>query len=113
MGNTLSRQGAQFTYDSRGRMATATTIGGDVWKYGVNYRGERTLKTAPPSHVGDSRRYVYAEDGNLLSEFDGSHNWVADYFYFDGDIQAVVTSTGRLLHSNRYAVHAEPSLEYE
>ena len=59
-GNTLSYAGATFTYNHRGRMATATN-GGVTALYTYNALGQRIKRTA----AGVTTLYAYDESGHL------------------------------------------------
>jgi RHS repeat-associated protein len=63
-GNTLSYGGATFTYNNRGRMASATN-GGVTATYTYNALGQRISRTA----AGLTTLYVYDEAGHLAGEY--------------------------------------------
>jgi RHS repeat-associated protein len=63
-GNTLSYAGATFTYNHRGRMATATN-GGVTATYTYNALGQRIQRTAS----GVTTLYAYDEAGHLAGEY--------------------------------------------
>jgi RHS repeat-associated protein len=63
-GNTLSYAGAAFTYNNRGRMATAAN-GGVTASYAYNALGQRVKRTAS----GVTTLYAYDEAGHLLGEY--------------------------------------------
>jgi RHS repeat-associated protein len=63
-GNTLSYASATFTYDNRGRMATAAN-GGVTAAYTYNALGQRVQRSAS----GVSTLYVYDEAGHLVGEY--------------------------------------------
>jgi RHS repeat-associated protein len=63
-GNTLSYAGITFTYNNRGRMATATN-GSATAAYTYNALGQRIKRTAS----GVTTLYVYDEAGHLAGEY--------------------------------------------
>jgi len=65
-GNTLSYSGATFTYNNRGRMATASN-GGVTATYVYNALGQRVKRTAS----GTTTIYAYDEAGHLAGEYTG------------------------------------------
>jgi RHS repeat-associated protein len=63
-GNTLAYAGATFTYNNRGRMATASN-GGVTAAYTYNALGQRIRRTASSG----TTLYVYDESGHLIGEY--------------------------------------------
>jgi RHS repeat-associated protein len=66
-GNTLSYAGATFTYNNRGRMATAAN-GGVTATYTYNALGQRIRRAAS----GVTTLYAYDEAGHLVGEYDAT-----------------------------------------
>src|SRR5690348_5519687 len=63
-GNTLSYTGASFTYNNRGRMATAT-VGGVTANYAYSALGQRIKRTTS----GVTTLFVYDEAGHIAGEY--------------------------------------------
>ncbi len=64
-GSTLSSGAATFTYNSAGRITSATTANGTT-NYLYNALGQRVRKTSPNS----TTYFVYDEVGHLIGEYD-------------------------------------------
>ena len=85
--------GYAFTYDARGRMTNITT--GSVNQYGISAIGERTTK-AGTGYTG-TQRFVYAEDGKLLGEYDSTGAAIVEHVYLQDTPIAVLKGTGGYL----------------
>lgn len=79
-GNTLNYSGVVFTYNNRGRMASAD-YGGNTATYIYNALGQRVKRTASTG----TNLYMYDEAGHLIGEYDGAGNLVQETVWF-GDI---------------------------
>ena len=66
-GNTLSFAGATFTYNNRGRMASASNVGVTA-TYTYNALGQRIKRTA----FGVTTLFAYDEAGHLIGEYSSS-----------------------------------------
>ncbi|MBC3917314.1 RHS repeat protein [Undibacterium sp. CY18W] len=88
-GSITNNGAAQFNYDSRGRMMSATTSIGNV-QYVVNALGQRVQKNAPAngSNPATSTVYHYDLGGKIISERTGQND--VDYIYLDNIPVAVI-----------------------
>jgi RHS repeat-associated protein len=79
MGNLVGDGSRSFGYNARGRLNSAT-VGGVTTTYTINALGQR-VKKATGAVV---TIFVYDEAGQLLGEYDGSGNQIAEHIYLDG-----------------------------
>ncbi|HTE43268.1 MAG TPA: RHS repeat-associated core domain-containing protein [Steroidobacteraceae bacterium] len=80
-GNTLSDGVNTFTYNSMGRMATATA-GSITTTYAYNSQGQRVLKSRPNA----TTYFVYDDAGHLVGEYDGSGALIQEVVWIDETI---------------------------
>jgi YD repeat-containing protein len=79
-GSITNNGAAQFNYDARGRLISASTASGTV-QYQINALGQRVQKIRPGGGAAASTVYYYDQSGQLISEITGSHQ--IDYIYLD------------------------------
>ena len=80
-GNTLSDGLTNFSYNARGRMASAT-VGTSTTSYVYNGKGERIAKNGP--HVpGGVMYFAYDEAGRLIGEYDAKAKPIQEIIYID------------------------------
>src|SRR5215472_8264399 len=70
-GKGYGGQAPTWSYDDRGRMASAT-VGGVTTHYGINGLGQRISKWASGVPNGGLNEYVYDLAGHLIGEYDSS-----------------------------------------
>ena len=92
-GNVTATGGKTYAYDARGRLANITV--GTVNSYGINGLGQRVTK-AGTGYTG-TIRYVYAEDGKLLGEYDNTGTIIAEHVYLNDTPVAVLKTAGAYL----------------
>ena len=92
-GNVTTTAGNTFAYDSRGRLANIT--GATSNTYGIDGLGQRITK-AGTGYTG-TIRYVYAEDGKLLGEYDNAGTIIAEHVYLNDTPVAVLKTAGAYL----------------
>ena len=92
-GNVTTTAGNTFAYDSRGRLANIT--GATSNTYGIDGLGQRVTK-AGTGYTG-TIRYVYAEDGKLLGEYDNTGTIIAEHVYLNDTPVAVLKTAGAYL----------------
>ena len=81
-GNTQTANGVTFTYDDRNRLSAAAGV-----SYKYNGRGERVSKGSPAT------LFVYANNGQLLGEYDSSGVAQKQYISMDGVYVGVVADS--------------------
>jgi YD repeat-containing protein len=82
-----------WSYDVRGRLASATLPSGVVYNYGINGLGQRVSKTSTALSTG-GRIYVYDEAGHLIGEYNNAGARLFEHVYLGDFPVAVITSTG-------------------
>ena len=92
-GNVTGTGGKTYAYDSRGRLANIT--GATSNTYGIDGLGQRITK-AGTGYTG-TIRYVYAEDGKLLGEYDNTGTIIAEHVYLNDTPVAVLKTAGAFL----------------
>ena len=92
-GNVTSTGGKTYGYDARGRLTNVSV--GTTNSYGINGLGQRVTK-AGTGYTG-TIRYVYAEDGKLLGEYDNAGAIIAEHVYLQDTPIAVIKGTGAYL----------------
>jgi len=98
-GRGYGGQAPTWSYDDRGRMASAT-VGGVTTHYGINGLGQRISKWASGVPNGGLNEYVYDLAGHLIGEYDSSGAIIEETVYL-GDLPvAVLTGTGGGAHSD-------------
>jgi RHS repeat-associated protein len=100
-GNTLSYAGATFTYNNRGRMATATN-GGVTATYTYNALGQRIRRTA----TSLTTLYVYDEAGHLAGEYTAAGALIQETVWL-GDIPVATLRSNGSGGVIVYYVHAD------
>ncbi|MEO8017122.1 MAG: RHS repeat-associated core domain-containing protein [Pseudomonadota bacterium] len=100
-GNTLSYAGATFTYNNRGRMASASN-GGVTATYIYNALGQRIARTA--SSV--TTLYAYDEAGHLAGEYTGAGALIQETVWL-GDIPVATLRPNGSGGVIVYYVHAD------
>jgi YD repeat-containing protein len=100
-GNSLSYAGATFTYNNRGRMATATN-GGVTATYTYNAIGQRIRRTA----AGVTTLYVYDEAGHLAGEYTSTGALIQETVWL-GDIPVATLRPNGVGGVTTYYVHAD------
>ncbi|NJD87713.1 MAG: RHS repeat protein [Betaproteobacteria bacterium] len=83
-GNLLADGQRSFTYDARGRLASAT-MGALTTTYRHNARGQRVMKT----NAQETVRYLHDEAGHLLGEYGPSGTPLREYVWL-GDTPLAV-----------------------
>lgn len=79
-GSITNEGNKSYTYDSMGRM-TGFSDGTNSATYKINFQGLRVWKNV---NLLDTTNFLYAEDGTILGEYDGSGNLKTEYIYFNG-----------------------------
>ena len=98
-GRGYGGQAPTWSYDDRGRMASAT-VGGVTTHYGINGLGQRISKWASGVPNGGLNEYVYDLAGHLIGEYDSSGAIIEETVYL-GDLPvAVLTGIGGGAHSD-------------
>lgn len=85
-GNLLTKGNDSFTYNSEGRLNSAT-VNGITTNYHYNYLGQRIVKTF---ENGDNRYYVYDLQGLLIAELNSNAETQVEYVYVNGQRIAVI-----------------------
>jgi RHS repeat-associated protein len=85
MGNVTGDGTRTFGYNARGRMNSAI-VSGQTTTYAINAFGQRVRKVTPTA----TTVFVYDEAGQLIGEYDGSGNLLAEHIYLNGMPIAVV-----------------------
>lgn len=91
VGNLEFDGGNQFSHDGRRRLIQ-TTVGQDVFHYGINGLGQRVSKLkgeAPDLQSGSY--FIYDESGHLQGEYDLHGNPVQEYVWLDDQPVAVLS----------------------
>ncbi|MES9964544.1 MAG: RHS repeat-associated core domain-containing protein [Candidatus Sedimenticola sp. 20ELBAFRAG] len=99
-GNTTSTADGTFEYDSTNRLFrfTSATLQGD---YYYNGWGERIKKTV----YGQTTRFRYGENAQLLGEYNGAGSVVREYVYLEG--QPVAMLAGSADPKTVYYLHSD------
>jgi len=84
-GSTLADGVNQYTYDARGRMASATSPTGTTF-YQVNALGQRVRKT----NITDDRVFLYDLRGHLIAETSPTGGLKREYIYLNDIPLAVI-----------------------
>jgi RHS repeat-associated protein len=100
-GNTLSYAGATFTYNNRGRMATATN-GGVTATYTYNALGQRIRRSTPSV----TAIYVYDEAGHLAGEYTAAGALVQETVWL-GDLPVATLRPNGSGGVDLFYVHAD------
>jgi YD repeat-containing protein len=119
-GNTLSDGTHQFTYDARGRMASALLDNEATENprrpdnearratgYGINGLGERIVKSGVNVQPNGAVEYVYDGAGHLLGEYDANGTAVEETVYL-GDLPVAVMDE----HNNGTIGNGAGSIHY-
>jgi len=96
MGNTLSKNGLNFTYNKQGRLTSASTVGMNA-AYLYNYKGERVSKQVE----GVTTQFIYNLNGQLISEADSTGAITKEYIYLNGQrFASVIGNTLYYVHTD-------------
>jgi RHS repeat-associated protein len=82
-----------WSYDARGRLASATLPSGVVYNYRINGLGQRVSKTSTALSTG-GRIYVYDEAGHLVGEYNNAGAPFFEHVYLGDFPVAVIASSG-------------------
>lgn len=88
-GNLLTKGNDSFTYNSEGRLNSAT-VNGITTNYHYNYLGQRIVKTF---ENGDNRYYVYDLQGLLIAELNSDAETQVEYVYVNGQRISLLMTT--------------------
>jgi uncharacterized protein RhaS with RHS repeats len=104
-GNLLSDGTTTYTYNARGRLASASK-GGISVTYQINGLGQRVSKTI--SGATGSSATAYDDSGKLIGEYDSAGNVIEEALYLDDQPIAVLqtgSTAGAVKVSYVYADH--------
>jgi RHS repeat-associated protein len=100
-GNTLGDGTNTFTYNNRGRLATAATSSGTFY-YVYNALGQRIEKYSSSTNV----LFAYDESGHLIGEYDGGGNLVEETVWL-GDLPVATLRPNGSGGVNIFYIHAD------
>ncbi|MEC4728968.1 DUF6531 domain-containing protein [Shewanella sp. D64] len=101
-GNTGTKAGASYSYNSGNRL-TKFTKGSSVTHYRYNSLGERAKKSGSGGNV----HYLYNESGQLLAEYTSSGSLIKEYVYLHGQPVAIIKAGQRYYVHNDHLGRAE------
>jgi len=87
-GNLLTKGGNSFTYNSQGRLSSAT-VNGETTQYRYNAKGQRIAKIFAD---GDIRYYAYDTKGLLIAELNSLARTEIEYIYLGNRRIAMMAS---------------------
>ena len=98
MGNLTSKGDDSFTYNNKGRLNRAT-VNNVTTGYRYNHLGQRVIKTFAN---GDSRYYIYDQQGMLIAELNNDGETQVEYVYLNGQrIALLMTHTSTVTTSGQ------------